>query len=407
MKIYETRKDMLASILPKGGKMAEIGVFKGDFSEWIYKNIQPEELVLVDPFFEGIMGSGDENGYNMEFYDGKMLHWYNSIRFADWKGVKLERKTSADYFKDVSNGYFDVIYIDGDHSPKGVAIDLEIARRVVKEGGWIMGHDYERHPSRGNPEVHGSTKEVVDEFCKKYNLHIEAFAHDGFISFAIKNIHKAKICVCSFSDRRELYDITYPRIEEYCKKHNYVFQKFHTHLVDTNTHHPSWNKMFILKKILEAHVFDYVVWIDDDIYITDMEKPLMHFIDTYSFSTNQKLFLVCDDLDPRKVAFNCGMMVVKAAPPTLQVLDTILNISQYQPLLHKNFSWEQEAFGFFYRFMSSDPFQIIPHRTLQSICRPFDCPIDEGWNRGDFAAHVTAGPVEQRLKILHLLQKII
>lgn len=405
--IYETRNDMLKGLLPKGGRIAEIGIFKGDFSEWIYKNIEPEQFVLVDPFFEGTIGSGDENGYNMEFYDGKMLYWYNRMRFAGMKGIQLERKTSAAYFADVSAGYFDVIYIDGDHSADGVRTDLEIARRVVKEGGWIFGSNYDRHPIRGNPEVSGSTKEVVDEFSKKYNLKIEAFAHDGFISYAIRNLHKAKVCVCSFSDRPELYNITYPRLEAYCKKHHYVFQPFHDHLIDTNVYHPSWNKIDILKKIVEAQIFDYVVWIDDDIYITDMEKPLMHFIDSHGFSSNGKTFLVCEDLDNRKVAFNCGLMVVKSVGPALQVLDTIKGMSTYQPLLQKNFSWEQEAFGFFYRFLSSDPFQIIPHRTLQSICRHFDCPIEEGWNRGDFAAHVTAGPIEDRLKLLHLLQKLI
>jgi len=41
------------------------------------------------------------------------------------------------------------------------------------------------------------------------------------------------------------------------------------------------------------------------------------------------------------------------------------------------------------------------------MCRPFDCGIDEGWNVGDFAAHVSAGEVSQRLKIIHLLKGVL
>jgi hypothetical protein len=407
VKIFENRKDMLQALLPKGGKIAEIGIFKGDFSQWINDTIQPEEFVLIDPFDEVILGSGDQDGYNMEFYNGKMLHWYNTLRFRACKNVKLERKRSDAYFATVADGYFDAIYIDGDHSPDGVRIDLEISRKKVKENGWIFGHDYERHPTRGNPDVRGSTKEVVDQFCKKYNLEIVAFAHDGFISYAIRNTKKARVCICSFSDRKELYSVTYPRLEEYSKKHGYTFRPFHTHLVNTQTHHPSWNKMFVLKAVIEENAYDYVWWIDDDIYITDVEKPVMDFLEKYEFTTNQKQFLVCEDLDNRKVAFNCGMMLMKSNKVVYDILNLILRISENQPMLHKNFSWEQEAFGFFYRFITSDPFQIIPHRTLQSMCRPFDCGIDEGWNVGDFAAHVSAGEVSQRLKIIHLLKGVL
>jgi hypothetical protein len=37
-------------MLPKGGRWAEIGVFRGDFSETILRECKPRELHLIDPW---------------------------------------------------------------------------------------------------------------------------------------------------------------------------------------------------------------------------------------------------------------------------------------------------------------------------------------------------------------------
>ena len=65
MKIFETRNLMLES-LPKGLKIAELGVFEGEFSKEIYSICKPKELNLVD-LFSGIFGSGDKDGKNHRY----------------------------------------------------------------------------------------------------------------------------------------------------------------------------------------------------------------------------------------------------------------------------------------------------------------------------------------------------
>ena len=47
MEIFDTRDEMIASI-PKGGMIAELGVFKGEFSLKIDEICQPKELILID-----------------------------------------------------------------------------------------------------------------------------------------------------------------------------------------------------------------------------------------------------------------------------------------------------------------------------------------------------------------------
>ena len=52
---FETREDLL-NYLGIDLKIAEIGVFKGEFSKFIFDNLKPKELFLVD-IFEGYVGS--------------------------------------------------------------------------------------------------------------------------------------------------------------------------------------------------------------------------------------------------------------------------------------------------------------------------------------------------------------
>jgi hypothetical protein len=40
------------------------------------------------------------------------------------------------------NGYFDWLYIDGDHSLEAVRGDLRLAMEKVKRGGLVCGDDY-------------------------------------------------------------------------------------------------------------------------------------------------------------------------------------------------------------------------------------------------------------------------
>ena len=71
MKEYASRKEMLADLVPQGSVLAEIGVFAGDFSDWMVKTLKPKKLYCIDPYHStiGVMGSGNENGYGMEFFD--------------------------------------------------------------------------------------------------------------------------------------------------------------------------------------------------------------------------------------------------------------------------------------------------------------------------------------------------
>lgn len=87
--------------------------------------------------------------------------------------------------KTYPNDYFDIIYIDGDHSYDGVTNDLKESLRIIKNGGIICGHDYEMNTEKTQNYYEFGVKQAVDEFCVKNNLKITHKAYDGCISFGI------------------------------------------------------------------------------------------------------------------------------------------------------------------------------------------------------------------------------
>ena len=114
-KLYPDREAMLEA-LPRGGKVAEVGVWKGDFSRAIARTCSPLEFHLIDLDFgplEPVSGP-----------------------------IKKHQGDSSAILDGFEPETFDWLYIDGDHSYEGVRKDLEASHRVLKPGGCLMCNDY-------------------------------------------------------------------------------------------------------------------------------------------------------------------------------------------------------------------------------------------------------------------------
>jgi len=182
--IFETRNDMIINLISKNARIAEIGVFKGAFSKFLYEILDPTEFVLID-IFEGEMSSGDQDGNNLETTDLSIE--YNQL--SEWAkskdAVHLKKGDSSTILSTYPDHYFDMIYIDGDHSYEGVKKDLEQAIKKVKKNGYIMGHDYEMNMNKAEHYYIFGVRQAVDEFCKTYSQTISAKGGDGCVSYAI------------------------------------------------------------------------------------------------------------------------------------------------------------------------------------------------------------------------------
>jgi hypothetical protein len=407
MKEYESREDMLKDLVKPGSTLAEIGVFAADFSEWMAKTLQPKKLYGVDPYTStiGFMGSGNVDGFGMEHFENDLLHGFVKTRMSAFPQYEHRRVFSGEFFNSLDDGSLDAVYIDGDHSHDAVRNDLELARHAVKEGGWICGHDYEGHPTKSNPELTHYVKPVVDEFCQKYGLSLHAIANDGVRSFAIQNIKKYKICIVSVSDRPPLYTRTFTLIDSYAKQHGYDTRLF-TEILEKERH-PSWSKIPALGLAIQESLYDFIVWMDDDIVITNPEIPLSHFIEKYNFRKNKACLLVSGDIpEEPSTCMNCGILFLKAKEQkTSNLLSAVWKHADDFPLLKQHLSWEQEAFNFFYRFTERDLFQIIPLPNFQASARFQINPLYT-WKPGYFSAHLNNGPLPIKLMTFDLLAKL-
>jgi hypothetical protein len=187
MMIFDTREELL-SLVPSNAVIAELGVYKGDFSKIIYNLCNPKELVLIDVWELNsmeIIDCGDKNGNNTEYI--KAIDLWNTVHneFNDKQNVKLIKDYTSK-IAEFPEDYFDMIYIDADHSYNGCYSDLINSYEPIKDGGWIMGHDYGQNFNKVKYDYNFSAKRAVDDFCKLYHQEIFAIGNDGCISFAIK-----------------------------------------------------------------------------------------------------------------------------------------------------------------------------------------------------------------------------
>lgn len=174
--IVLNRRRMLQSI-GKQNVVAELGVNRGEFSKAILEITEPNKLHLVD-----IWGSNR--------YHDDLLKEVCDVFSTEIKSerVQIHRKLSTDASSDFPDNYFDLIYIDTDHSYDTTRDELIAYAPKMKSRGMIAGHDY----SMGNwiSSYHYGVIEAVHEFCLKFDWELCYLTAEPLESrsFAIRKI---------------------------------------------------------------------------------------------------------------------------------------------------------------------------------------------------------------------------
>lgn len=171
-------RNALLEHLPKHGKVAELGVNKGEFSREIMLVNAPSELHLVDAWgsdrYHGGLRRGVESVFAEEIADGR---------------VQIHQGYSTDMAAKFAEGFFDWIYIDTDHSYSVTRDELQAYKQKIKPGGLIAGHDY----IQGNwgKILRYGVMEAVHEFCvqEDWELVFLTTEMSNSPSFAIRKIH--------------------------------------------------------------------------------------------------------------------------------------------------------------------------------------------------------------------------
>jgi hypothetical protein len=184
MYYFPSRNDMVRAILKPGWKLAEIGVFRGEFAQ-VLAGTRPDLLVLIDPW-EGILTSGDCDGNNVVQVVGEEVFKSLSETTKGVPCIKIRRGKSEDVMKEFPDNFLDFVYIDGLHTFEGCYSDLELAYKKVKPGGWICFHDFGLNYLKCKHAYAFGVVQAVETFCIKYNQKIIALGLDGCVSGAIQ-----------------------------------------------------------------------------------------------------------------------------------------------------------------------------------------------------------------------------
>jgi hypothetical protein len=170
-----TRDDLLA-LLDKNTIGAELGVCDGAFSQVIMDTVQPSRLYLVDVWRHIDLGYPDGLMTN----DNKQTARYRRVlsKFLDHDCVRVIRDYTNALVEILPPKSLDWIYIDADHSFRGCWKDLEIADTLVRDDGYIMGHDYNQAENYG-------VIEAVDRFVKERGYRLVFVTHERAKSYLI------------------------------------------------------------------------------------------------------------------------------------------------------------------------------------------------------------------------------
>jgi hypothetical protein len=190
MQIFQTRNDLNQIIKFENQPIiAEIGIFECAFSKKLFEMFNPKEMHLFDCLRTlGEPCSADENGNKGKRTTGELLYWNAMNCFKDNSNVIIHEGFSNQTLSKINNQFFDLIYVDADHSFEGCYSDLNLAYDKTKNFGWIAGHDFALNRSKCDFEYYFDTgvQNAVNRFCNERNLKINSLFLDGCISFAIQ-----------------------------------------------------------------------------------------------------------------------------------------------------------------------------------------------------------------------------
>lgn len=148
--------------------ICEIGIREGSNLMKMAEH-NPKIAVGIDSWVDDGVTSRNDLGFSQE-----VLNWQCETvknKFADKPFVTIYKEYSFDAVKRFPDEYFDLIYIDADHSYEGCLRDIIDWYPKIKKGGFLIGDDYVIKQLAKTGVTFGVI-EAVNEFAKKNNLTI-------------------------------------------------------------------------------------------------------------------------------------------------------------------------------------------------------------------------------------------
>jgi hypothetical protein len=155
-------------------KFLQLGVFTGDASVWIAKNILTGKgcwLIDVDTW----EGSDEPDHEPMDFND---VYATYIIKTEIYKNILHFNSTTTWFLQSIrKDPDYDFIYVDADHTTVGVILDAELAWPQLKSGGIMAFDDYTWQHASGDPRL--APQVGIDLFLHRHQSDYELLAKNN------------------------------------------------------------------------------------------------------------------------------------------------------------------------------------------------------------------------------------
>ena len=132
--------------------MVEIGSYAGDSAQIFAPACK--ELYCVDPWQNGY----DPNDAASHLHPMHIVEKQFDNLVEMYGNIIKFKKRSDEAVNLFNDAYFDLAYIDGEHTYDAVKEDIGLWMPKIKKTGWIAGHDY---GSKHHPGVKKAVEEMV------------------------------------------------------------------------------------------------------------------------------------------------------------------------------------------------------------------------------------------------------
>lgn len=179
--------------------MAEVGVWKGDFAADLLKaSSQLEIYYMIDPW-ANLPDWNKPFNVRPEAFDEIYQEMDAKTAFAAHKRIIFRGRTK-EVAGEIADQSLDFAYIDGDHTLRGITIDLIKMWPKIKPGGFIGGDDFTATPWQHDVKFEPTMVCPFSVyFAEAMNMPITALEYGQFL------IHKDEGAGFSFSDPTGLY----------------------------------------------------------------------------------------------------------------------------------------------------------------------------------------------------------
>lgn len=138
-----SRADLWRAFLQRSGArtVAEVGVYRGEFAARMLDGCPGiETYYMIDPWRHledwNKPANRDDAAFERIFSQAM-----NATAAHERRRVVLRGRTT-EVIDEISDGSLDFAYVDGDHTLRGIAVDLVRTYPKVRAGGWIGGDDF-------------------------------------------------------------------------------------------------------------------------------------------------------------------------------------------------------------------------------------------------------------------------